>query len=825
MNNYPQELYAEVILPFPLHDRFTYRVPPDFQPSVRVGIRVIVQFGRRKFFSALVFRLHNDPPQGSFDLKNIDAILDKEPVVHPLQLRLWEWMANYYCCTLGEVYKAGLPSALKLESKTLISLNRQGNRSVDLTPEEEKLLLALQENGPMNIRELGRFAEKRSLHATLKILLERNTILTEERIGESYRPKTVAHVFPDASVLTEDQIRAALEKLKRAKKQRELFLFFLAETRYHPEKRPSIEKKKLLQESGASEHTLRSLAGKKLVRIGEVETDRLTGESPDEMHISALNEVQQQVYEKIRTANTSRPVLLYGVTSSGKTEIYIKLIEEQLARHRQVLYLVPEIGLTTQLINRLKKAFGGQAGIYHSRFSDAERLETWRRVQQGYGPSSQLILGTRSAVFLPFRELGLIIVDEEHESSFKQFDPAPRYHARDVGIVLGQLHRARVVLGTATPSFESYYNAKNGKYTLTELPQRFRNIRLPEMIVTDIRQAIHRKQMHAMLSPVLHREIERVLEQQEQVILFQNRRGFAPYLQCSSCGWIPRCSQCDVSLTYHKHTNALVCHYCGHAESLPVCCGECGSEAIRAKGFGTEKLEEELQLLFPEARIARMDLDTTRAKGRFERLIHQFENRQIDVLVGTQMVAKGLDFDHVSLVGILDADQFLSYPDFRSYERAYQLIAQVSGRAGRKNKQGKVIIQTSQPEHPVLQEVTANNYPRLFRQQMAERKLFRYPPYTRLVRIVLKHRNRERLDSGAELLAVPLRRLFGRNILGPEYPVINRIQNWYQKEIWIKLERDPRLSIRKRHILESLEQIRSLPRYSGLVAYADIDPQ
>lgn len=818
------ELYADVILPLPLRDRFTYRVPPAFQASIKAGIRVIIQFGARKYFSALVYRLHQDLPAGPFDLKNIDAILDREPVVHPAQLILWEWVVDYYCCTWGEVYKAALPSALKLESHTKISLNPHFDIPVDLSPDEEILLQTLQEHRQINIQDINRQMGKKPAYATLKILLEKNAILIEEKLEESYRPKTAPFVFLHANTLTEKQIEQALERLAKAKKQLALFEFFLSETIYHSEKKICIAKKQLLQQSQASESTLRNLTDKQIFRLEEIEIGRLDFSHAGEKMIFELNDAQQKAFDQIKQTESTKPVLLHGITSSGKTEIYIKLIEEQLTLGKQVLFLVPEIGLTTQLINRLKRAFGDQAGIYHSKFNDAERVETWFHVLKETKDTYQVILGTRSAVFLPFRRLGLIIVDEEHDTSYKQFDPAPRYNARDVAVILGQIHHARVVLGTATPSFESYLNTRTGKYTLVELTERYQNIQLPEMIIADIREGTRRKKMKSMLTPELYEEITRALDRKEQIILFQNRRGFAPYLQCASCGWIPKCKHCDVSLTYHKHLSALICHYCGYTETLPDLCRECGSENVRTKGFGTEKIEEELSLLFPEAKVARMDLDTTRAKKGFEKLIYQFEHKQIDILAGTQMVTKGLDFDHVSVVGILDADHLLNYPDFRSFERSFQLIAQVSGRAGRKNKQGKVIIQTSQPDHQVLTKVTENNYQQMFNEQMKERRLFRYPPSYRLIRVVLKHKDHERLDQGANLLASALRKLFHENVLGPEYPLVSRIQNWYQKEIWIKLERNSKLAPNKRQIMETIMHTRSLPTYTGLNIYADVDP-
>lgn len=820
-----EQLYADVILPLPLGDQFTYRVPPAFQANIKVGVRVIVQFGVRKFFSALVYKLHPNMPVGSFDIKDIDAILDPEPIITPAQVILWEWMVGYYCCTLGEVYKAALPSALKLESQTKVSFNPNFEIPVDLQGEEEAILLMLQGHGHTNIQNINKFLGKKSALPTLKILLEKNAILIEERIEDTYSAKTQAFVFLHPKHAPEQQLNQTLASLKRARKQQELLEFFLAETLYHPDKPSNLAKKELLEKSGGSESALRSLTEKEILLIREVEVGRLDFDNDSEQIVFDLNEAQNQALIQIKAEMPGgKPIFFHGVTSSGKTEVYIKLIEEQLALGKQVLYLVPEIGLTTQLIKRLKRAFGDKAGIYHSRFNDAERVEIWLNTLHENERQYQIVCGARSAALLPFNNLGLIIVDEEHENSYKQFDPSPRYNARDVAIVLGQIHRAQVVLGTATPSFESYFNVKTNKYALVELTERFGKISLPEMVIADVREATRRKQMHSLLSPELFDSIDTALTNGEQAILFQNRRGFAPYLQCGSCGWIPKCRNCDVSLTYHKHLSGLICHYCGHTQSIPSGCADCHSPDLRTRGFGTEKIEEELQLLFPQARIARMDMDSTKAKKAYERLIFQFEAKQIDILVGTQMVTKGLDFDHVSVVGVLSADQLLNYPDFRSFERAFQLMAQVAGRAGRKNKQGRVVIQTSQPKHPVLFDVAENNYVRLFNRQMAERQLFRYPPYYRLVKVVMKHQNRDRLNAAANLLAEKLRKHFGINILGPEYPLVGRIQNWYQKEIWVKLERDAKLALSKKKIADEMKALKALPNNGALQVFADVDP-
>ncbi len=817
------KLFAEVILPLPVGDLFTYRVPADFEPSVKVGVRVVVQFGARKFYSALVYRLTNEAPSGDFEMKNIDAVLDKEPIVNQAQFILWEWIADYYCCSIGEVYKAALPSALKLESQSKVCFNPEYKIPSGLSGEEEALLFMLQGHGQSSIREINRFLGKKSSLATLKLLLEKNAIILEEKLKESYKPKTASFVKLFDGV--EEKLEGVFAEIKRAKKQVGLLEFFLAETIYHADKKEIIAKAELLKNGNFSDAVLSGLVKKNILEIEQVEIGRLDQTLGEEIKASKLSEAQELAFDQIKTELAGKkPVLLHGVTSSGKTEIYIKLIEEQLALGNQVLYLVPEIGLTTQLINRLKKVFGKKAGVYHSKFNDSERVEIWLNILEQKEDAYQLVLGARSAAFLPFIKLGLIIVDEEHESSYKQFDPAPRYNARDLAVVLGQIHKANVLLGTATPSFESYLNAKTGKYGFVELKERFQGIELPEMIVADIRKASRQRSMKSLLTPELHQEIENALKNEEQVILFQNRRGFAPYLQCTTCGWIPKCKNCDVSLTYHKYRSSLICHYCGHTSSMPANCGECHSEDIRTKGFGTEKIEEELSVLFPEAKIARMDLDTTRAKKAYEQIIYKFEARQVDILVGTQMVTKGLDFDNVSVVGILNADQLLNYPDFRSFERSFQLIAQVSGRAGRKNKQGRVIIQTSQANHPVLKKVIENNYSGFFNQQMVERKIFKYPPTFRLIKIVLKHKNRDRLDYAANNLAVNLRKRFGFNLLGPEYPLIGRVQNWFQKEIWIKLPKNHQIGKSKKEILTEIQRMKSLPNHSNLIIYADVDP-
>lgn len=823
-------LFADVILPVPLDNRFTYRVPLAFQVQIKTGIRVIVQFGKRKYYSALVSRLHTEMPEGDYDLKDIEAILDPEPVIGKNQLALWDWIAGYYCCTIGEVYKAALPSGLKLESHTKVSLNPDAAITGELNDKELAVILLLESRKSSSIADLNRFLGKQSSLPVLKILLEKNAVIIEEQLHESYRPKLITKVRLNQDLNSEEKLHEVLDILsKRAKKQEHLLKIFLGESLTQDQLSFEMSKKELLELAGSTDAALKGLEEKQILEVFQEQTGRIDRNWNEDLLLKEFSAAQQTAFDEVISQfETQQTVLLHGVTSSGKTEIYIRLIQEQLKSGKQVLYLVPEIGLTTQIITRLKTAFGDLAGIYHSKFNDAERVEIWFNViNQKTGKTGKpyrVILGTRSAVFLPFQNLGLIIVDEEHESSFKQNDPAPRYHARDLAILMGNMYGAKVLLGSATPSYESYFNARSNKYGLVSLEERYSGIEMPELLTANTREAMKRRQMHSVFTPELYNEIKNALENKEQVILFQNRRGFAPYVQCSKCGWIPKCKYCDVSKTYHKNRSSLVCHYCGHTSALAASCDSCGSEEIKARGFGTEKIEEEIQLLFPEIRVARMDLDTTKAKKAYDQLIWQFENRKLDILVGTQMVTKGLDFDHVSVVGILNADNLLNYPDFRSYERSFQLMMQVSGRAGRKNRRGKVIIQTAQPNHPVIQDAVSNNYYRLFSRHMAERKMFRYPPYFRLIKIVVKHQNRDRLDLAATHLATQLRSHFGKNVLGPEYPVVGRIQMWFQKEILIKLSRDGKVQEAKVKIMEIINQARSQPNNSRLIVYADVDP-
>lgn len=810
--------FADIIVPLPLNDSFTYSIPLIMQCQAKIGMRVMVQFGQRKFYSGIIYRLHNEMPQNDFETKSIEALLDDNPIVTPKQIELWIWISQYYCCSLGEVYKAALPSGLKLESETKFAFNSSFEDIDSLNDDELLLVRFLQNEGFSNIHSINQAMGKKSCLSLLKILLDKNAVSVDEKVEQSFHAKTISFVKLSPQMNSSELVENTLNLLQRAPKQQQLFSVFLDEVNVNPE----ISKKHLLAISNSTDATLRELCKKNILELVDVETDRLDLDEITELKINALSNAQENAFKQINSYSCEqKPILLHGVTSSGKTEVYIKLIEQCLAQNKQALFLVPEIALTTQLVSRLKQAFGNKAGIYHSRFSDAERVEIWNKTLSN---QYQVVIGARSAALLPFQQLGLIIVDEEHEQSYKQFDPAPRYHARDVAIILGIKHQAQTILGSATPSFESYFNALSGKYHLVELLQRFNNVNLPRIIIADEKEAERKKEMKSLLTPELHHAIENALEKKQQVILFQNRRGYAPYIQCSRCSWIPKCSNCDVSLTFHKDFNFLNCHYCGFKVNLHQQCPTCGHPDIRTRGIGTEKVVDEVGKLFPNARIGRMDLDTTRSKFAFQRIISDFENQELDILVGTQMVSKGLDFNNVHLVGILSADQIINFPDYRAYERAYQMLTQVSGRAGRRNEQGLVIIQSRNADHQVLQMVKDHQFAQLFNQTMVERKIFRYPPYHRLIKIVIKHRFKETLNLAAKLLADRLRPHFGINVLGPEYPLVARIQLQYQKEIWIKIARNTKIAEAKHLISSEANALKKEKNNSALTIFIDVDP-
>ena len=752
--------YADLILPLPLQGTFTYALPLAMQSTVQVGTRVLVPFGRNKTYLGIVARLHEVQPQG-YEVKNVTQLMDTEPIVTAQQLKLWQWIADYYLAPIGEVYKAAMPAGLKAE--------------------------------------------------------------------DGYHPKMETYIRLTPAYQNEAALHVALNILGRAPKQLEAFIAYLELSGWDQIEREDcklneITREELLNASHASATTLQQLEKRGMLETYEVEVGRLNhgGEYHPE-YIKQLNIAQQQACNHILMSMMRKPVtLLHGVTSSGKTEIYIHLIQQALERKEQVLYLLPEIALTVQIMQRLQRIFGNRLGIYHSKYSDAERVEIWQK-QLSKNPYD-VILGARSAVFLPFQKLGLVIVDEEHETSYKQQDPAPRYHARSAAIMLAQMYKARTLLGTATPSMESYHNAKTGKYGLVELKERYQGIELPEIQVVDIADLQHRKMMAGPFSPLLLNKVREALERGEQAILFQNRRGFAPMIECKQCGWVPHCQHCDVSLTYHRQMNQLTCHYCGYTYRIPTECPCCGSTELKTRGYGTEKIEEQVREVFPEAPVARMDLDTTRTRNAYERIITDFGAGRTNILIGTQMISKGLDFDKVSVVGILNADSMLNYPDFRAYEHAFMMMAQVSGRAGRKGKRGLVILQTKSKEVPVIQQVVRNDYLALYKDLITERQAFHYPPYYHLVYVFLKHRYDEVVNTASIELGSRLRQWFAGRVLGPDKPAVAKVKSQNIRKLVLKLENGIDMKRVREYLLMAQSQMLSDKRYNSLQIYYDVDP-
>ncbi|MBQ8521032.1 MAG: primosomal protein N' [Bacteroides sp.] len=817
--------YVDVIVPLPIASQYTYSLPSELEENVREGCRVVVSFGRKKFYTAIVTKVHYAAPEG-YETKDIEEVLDASPVILPRQLQFWEWLASYYLCTLGDVYKAAMPSGMKLESETMVEYNEAFEAEAPLPEKEQRILDLLSTEHEQCVTQLEKASGMKHLLPVVKSLLDKGAIFVKEELKRNYKPRTEARVRLADRKMTEERLHALFDELGRAKKQLALLMVYVELSGWlgNGSTLKEVSKKRLLEKAAASLAVFNGLVEKGIFEVYYQEIGRLDKSAAATVEVSTLNEAQQRAFNGVMNSFVQKNVcLLHGVTSSGKTEIYIHLIQEVLKAGKQVLYLLPEIALTTQITERLKRVFGCRLGVYHSKFPDAERVEIWQK-QLGDAPYD-IILGVRSSVFLPFRQLGLVIVDEEHENTYKQQDPAPRYHARSSAIMLASMYKAKVLLGTATPSVESYFNAAEGKYALVELKERYKDIRLPHIEVVDIKELAHQKRMKGPFLPRLVEEIRRALDRKEQVILFQNRRGFAPMIECHTCGWVPKCKNCDVSLTYHKELNQLTCHYCGYTEQVPRSCPACEGTELTHRGFGTERIEDDIKLLFPEARIARMDLDTTRTRAAYERIIADFEGGKTDILIGTQMVSKGLDFDHVSVVGILNADTMLNYPDFRSYERAFQLMAQVAGRAGRKNKQGLVVLQTKSPELPVIRQVVENDFEQMYYDQLAERQLFRYPPYHRLIYVYLKHRKEDTLNLAADLMAAQLRAALGERVLGPDKPPVARIQTLFIKKIMIKVEQEASMKKVRDYLLSVQRIIVEDERFRSLIVYYDVDPQ
>ena len=815
--------YVDVILPLPLPRSFTYSLPDEGADEVQMGCRVVVPFGRKKFYTAIVCNVHYCAPT-EYEVKEISAVLDTSPILLPVQFKFWEWLSEYYLCTQGDVYKAALPSGLKLESETIVEYNPDFEAETRL-PEREQQILDLLANEPeQTVTKLEKDSGIKNILSVIKSLLDKEALFVKEELRRTYKPKTEARIRLTEQASNERRMRMLFDELSRAPKQLALLMKYV-ELSGALGSAPlrEVTKKELLQRSAASPSILNGLVEKKVFDVYYQEIGRLNRQADEVIELNPLNEHQQQAYNEITESFRDKNVcLLHGVTSSGKTEVYIHLIDEALRQGKQVLYLLPEIALTTQITERLKRVFGGRLGIYHSKFPDAERVEIWQKQlgDEGY----DIILGVRSSVFLPFRNLGLVIVDEEHENTYKQQDPAPRYHARNAAIMLASMYGAKTLLGTATPCVETWYNATTNKYGLVSLTERYKEIELPEILPVDIKELHRKKRMTGQFSPLLLENVRAALDRKEQVILFQNRRGFAPMVECRTCGWVPKCKNCDVSLTYHKGINQLTCHYCGYTYQLPRSCPACEGVEIVNRGFGTEKIEDDIKILFPEASVARMDLDTTRTRAAYEKIIADFEQGKTNILIGTQMVSKGLDFDHVSVVGILNADTMMNYPDFRAYERAYQLMAQVSGRAGRKNKRGLVVLQTKSIDHPIISQVMTNDFEQMVAGQLAERQMFHYPPYYRMVYVYLKNRNETLLDIMAHAMAEKLRALFGSRVLGPDKPPVARIQTLYIKKIVLKIEYNAPMSRARELLLRVQREMLEDDRFKSLIVYYDVDP-
>ncbi len=825
-------LFAEVLLPLPVKGYFTYRIPREMQNAIEPGMRVVVQFGSKKLYTALVRRITNQPPK-VISAKYILSVVDPVPVVNEKQFLFWEWMADYYVCTEGEVMNAALPSAYKLASESRVVLDPDYVHDSSVLSDYEFLVIeALELQKILSITEISRIVGIAKVIPLVKTMLEKKYIRVEEEITERYKPRIEWFVRISDTYQDHELLQQEMDKLNsKAYKQLQLLMAYISLSNCFTDKTREVSRADLLKTPSVSASQLEGLVKKGVLELYQRNISRL--EQKDSSDIIAnihFTEAQQKAYNEVNTAlELKQTVLLKGVTSSGKTEIYIRLIDEVLKKGHQVLYLLPEIALTSQIVRRLQKFFGLDVGVYHSKYNEHERIEIWSKanqfmVKEGTGKPFRIILGARSAMFLPYNELGLIIVDEEHDSSYKQTDPAPRYNARDAAIMLGRLHNAAVLLGTATPSIESHYNAEAGKYKLVELNERFGGIEMPEIRIVNIKEETRFKRMKTHFSPQLLEAIEGAISRNEQVILFQNRRGFSLRIECDNCNFIPGCVQCDVTLTYHKHINVLKCHYCGYTRLIPPTCPECGSPSIKLKGFGTEKVEEELAVLFPDITIARMDLDTTHTKNAYHKIMQEFETRKTDVLVGTQMVTKGLDFDNVSLVGVLNADGLISYPDFRSLERSFQMLAQVSGRAGRKTKQGLVLIQTYNPAHPVHRWVIQNDYQSMFSQVLLDRHKFTYPPYVRLILVSLRHKEQALLDSAASKLAGMLKTGFTGRILGPEYPNVSRVKNMYIKNIILKVSKGLKGQEMKKEAVHQIDLFKQLQDYKSVRVVIDVDP-
>ena len=820
--------FADVILPLPLEGTFTYSLPRTFANLVQVGSRIIVPFGTTKFYSAIVVKLHDTVP--SYTTKEAMELLDSSPIVTTAQLKLWKWIADYYLCTIGDVYKAALPSGMKLESESSVMYNEEFIADDTLTPSEEKIIQILEEEKTQSLSILQKKTGIKNILPIVKRLLEKDAIHIKEEVKRTYKPRYATYVRISESCFNEEKINEALSQLKRSAKQAELLQQYIslsgisaALALQNQQLLKEITRQELMENTACTPSVLKALCQKGILELYQKPIGRITQQNlPTELVMHPLSEDQARAKDEIKECWKQQEVcLLHGVTSSGKTEVYIHLIKEVIESGKQVLFMLPEIVLTAQLTDRLKRVFGDRLGVYHSRYPDAERVEVYQKMLSD--TPYDIIVGVRSSIFLPFKKLGLIIIDEEHETSFKQQDPAPRYQARNVALVMAKTAKAKTLLGSATPSLESYYNAETGKYGLVQLHKRYGNVQLPQIEVVNMREMAKKKMMIGPFTPQLIQRIREALEQNKQVILFQNRRGYAPMMECKTCGWVPRCQKCDVSLTLHRNMRQLTCHYCGASYPIPQKCPNCGEQNLMGRGYGTERIEDCLQDIFPEARIARMDLDTTRSRQRYEQIIYDFQHYKTDILVGTQMVTKGLDFDRVSVVGILNASTMLSQPDFRSYEHAFQMMEQVAGRAGRKKEQGYVVLQTMDVEASAIKQVVDHNYTAMYKEQMEERSLFNYPPNCRLIYVYMKHRDERVLEALSRDYANLLKQIFGQRILGPDTPPIAKVQMMYIRKIIVKIELSASIAEARKRLREIQQYITGLSQYKSALIYYDVD--
>lgn len=818
-------MFAEIILPLPLYSTFTYLIPTEFESLAQVGARVLVQFGKKKYYTGIIERIHNDAPD--YEVKPLAAVYDATPIIKYPQLKLWNWISEYYLCSTGEVYKAAVPTGLKPESETFVTLNEDFSTEdgVKLTEREAMIIMLLEEKKKLKISDIEKELKFKNAAQIIGGMLEKGIVIVDEKVIEKYRARKETYIELTVERGDQDSLHSFLNATQRARMQEKALICYLDLSGWlHPTgELRDVTRSQLLKAADVTPAVLRAMIDKGIFKQVKRNINRFNIESSETINLSPLSEIQKTSHNEILGQfKDFTTVLLHGVTGSGKTEIYSHLIADCLKDGNQVLYLVPEISLTTQLTDRLRKILGDRLLVYHSKFSDSERVDIWKKVLTSTEPL--VVLGARSSVFLPFSRLGLVIIDEEHEASFKQYDPAPRYNARDTAIVLAQMHGAKVLLGSATPSIETYYKATNGKYGLVTLSERFEGSKLPEVSIVDMREQRKKKLNYGTLSSVLIKDVKKAVEEGRQAILFQNRRGFAPVVVCRQCGWTPKCCNCDVSLVYHKHSNMLKCHYCGFMSPLPSVCPACGENSIDIFGYGTERIAEEIAQKFPEAKVSRMDLDTTRNKDAHQELIESFASHDTDILVGTQMVSKGLDFNDVRIAGVVNADTLLNFPDFRSNERAFNMLEQVSGRAGRRSEKGQVLIQTTDPTNKILEFVKKHDFQGYYNMEIGERQKYAYPPFTKVINVYLRNKDAAAVDRAAILYTKKLREIFGNRVLGPEKPFVSRVALWYIQSIMLKIETGASMKKVKDILRNIYEQTAAWPDMKTTQVYYDVDP-